>query len=211
MISCSLSGGPIIYTCIQERAVASWSLSEELTGPASSLGVSGVNYLCLFHIQVLLQLYINIDPPSLKEAPAHMNRRQSAQRRMAPSAIFNPLILSQKDTSNTCNVWVGIRAETHGPLAAFITVWPWDCVGSSSAPMTQLAFLCASLQTDFCQTRAKVLSLFIKAASCDNKNSFVCSSYKFTGQCFFGQHVQNCRAEQPIAWILISLPQNNAY
>lgn len=33
-----------------------------------------------------------------------------------------------------------------GPFMVFIAGWPWDGVGSSSAPMTQSAFfLCASL------------------------------------------------------------------
>lgn len=34
------------------------------------------------------------------------------------------------------------------------TIWLCDSVGGSSSPMTQLAFLCASLQADFCQQSA---------------------------------------------------------
>lgn len=89
--------------------------------------------------------------------------------RWPPRAIFNPLDLAPKRMDqmySACGFRIG--EETPGPLTVFATVWPWDCVGCSSAPMTQRAlffflfFLCASLQADSCSSRVHIVSLFIK-------------------------------------------------
>uniref|UniRef100_A0AAX7UDZ3 RAS guanyl releasing protein 1 n=1 Tax=Astatotilapia calliptera TaxID=8154 RepID=A0AAX7UDZ3_ASTCA len=83
-----------------------------------------------------------------KEPPARADPRQCTHGRMALSAIFNPLVLCPRpkrmhQINTVCGLGSGKRHR--GPLTVFITVWPWNCVGTSSAPMTQLAFLCNNL------------------------------------------------------------------
>lgn len=146
--------------------MASQSLSEEphppplpasprLPDPSGSLGVSGVNYLVLFSAPSPLQPYINTEPLLLKEA--RRSHGPTSLRVMSNALwLFLPLCRSEPETQirGGCGLRSGERRK--GPLTAFITARPWDGVGCSSAPMTQLAFLCASLHTDFCQSRAIV-------------------------------------------------------
>lgn len=97
-LSRDLSKGPVIWgfdSGYSDGVTAPLNIAS-LEGGGATPGVSGVNYLCLLSHTRPLQLYINPDPRSLKEAPAHMNPRQSTPHRM-PLTLFLTLLFGAED------------------------------------------------------------------------------------------------------------------
>lgn len=103
LLSYDLWGGSVISVSIQETAVGSQSPSEELIPlpppTTRSLAVSGVNYLCLFHIRVLFNYIYVYKHQTLRclKSPLLTQTHVNACTAEWPSLLFLTLLLCAWD------------------------------------------------------------------------------------------------------------------